>query len=171
MNDACRTACRALLAAGLICVAAAAAPPVMAAEALGRLFLTPEQRDRLEARRQSKVSEVVTAQSTTADADEPVASYLSVQGQIVRSSGGQTIFINGTPYSGRDAPRGTQLGSGRRLGEIVVVPAEGAQAVQLKVGQSLDKNSLAVDDALTRSGTITVDKPAARAGAGTKATH
>jgi hypothetical protein len=165
-----RIPCKALLAAAcLICGGAIALPPAMAAETLGRLFLTPEQRDRLESRRQSKVSEVVAAQSTTPEADEPVASYLNFQGQIVRSSGAQTIFINGTPYSGRDAPRGTQLGSGKRLGEIVVVPAEGAQRVPLKVGQSLDKNSLAVDDALARSGTITVDKPAARAGAATKA--
>jgi hypothetical protein len=163
-----RIPCKALLAAWLICGSAMAAPPAMAAETLGRLFLTPEQRDRLESRRQSKVSEVVAAQSTAPDADEPVASYLNFQGQIMRSSGVQTIFINGLPYSGRDAPRGTQLGSGKRLGEIVIVPAEGAQAVPLKVGQSLDKNSLAVDDALTRSGSITIDKPAARAGVGAK---
>jgi hypothetical protein len=135
MSNACRAVCRAVATLLLICAAAAAAPFAIAADPLGRLFLTPEQRDRLELRRQSKVSEVITAQSTATEADEPVASYLSFQGQIVRSSGAQTIFINGTPYSGRDSPRGTQLVSGRRLGEIVIVPAEGAQPVPLKVGQ------------------------------------
>jgi hypothetical protein len=131
--------------------------PALAADALGRLFLTPDQRNRLEQRRQSNVSEVVAAQAANTEAEEPVASYLTLQGQIVRSNGEQTIFINGAPYLGRESPKGTQLVSGKRLGEIVIVPAEGAAPVQLKVGQSLDKNSLTIDDAVLRAGTITVD--------------
>lgn len=149
---------RALAAVALAATAATCALPATAAETLGRLFLTPEQRNRLELRRQSKLPEVVAAQTTASEVEEPVASYLTVQGQIVRSSGAQTIFINGQPYSGRESPRGTQLASGQRLGEIVIVPAEGAQPVPLKVGQSLDKNSLAIDDALLRAGTITIER-------------
>jgi hypothetical protein len=138
-------------------LAAPAADNAVAADFLGRLFFTPEQRNRLEQRRQSNVSEVVAAQNTGADNDEPVASYLNVQGQVVRSNGEHTVFINGVGYTGRDAPKGTRLAPGRRLGEVVIVPSDGAAPVPLKVGQSLDKNSLTIDDALTRAGTITVD--------------
>lgn len=154
---------RRLIAATLLVAALLPAPRSRAAEALGRLFLTPDQRNHLEQRRQSKTSETVATQSKDADVEEPVASYLTVQGQIVRSGGEQTIFINGAPYIGRDSPKGTRLVSGKRLGEIYIVPTEGAQAVPLKVGQSLDKNSLTVEDAVLRAGTITIEKPAVRA--------
>jgi hypothetical protein len=150
----------ALLAAALL--AATLAPPAMAADSLGRLFTTPEQRNRLELRRQSKVNEVVSVQTDATDVEEPVASYLAIQGQVVRSNGEQTIFINGVPYTGGEAPKGIALKHGKRMGEIVIVPAEGARPVQLKVGQSLDKNSLAIDDALLRAGTITIERPATR---------
>jgi hypothetical protein len=151
-----------LLGLGL---ALAAGSTALAADPLGRLFFTPEQRNRLEQRRQSNVDDVVAAQTASADNDEPVASYLNVQGQVVRSNGEHTVFINGVAYTGRDAPKGTRLVPGRRLGEIAIVPSEGGAAVSLKVGQSLDRNSLSIDDALLRAGTITVENPLRRAAA------
>ena len=143
-------------------IAVSAAGTAFAADPLGRLFFTPEQRNRLEQRRQSNVNEVVAAQNTSADNDEPVASYLNVQGQVVRSNGEHTVFINGVAYTGKDAPKGTRLAPSGRLGEIVIVPSEGAAPVQLKIGQSLDKTSLSVDDALLRAGTITIEDPLRR---------
>jgi hypothetical protein len=152
------------LAAGLLALgmALSAADIAMAADPLGRLFFTPEQRNRLEQRRQSNVDEVVAAQNTGTENDEPVASYLNVQGQVLRSNGEHTVFINGVAYTGKDAPKGTRLVPGGRLGEIVIVPSDGAAPVPLKVGQSLDKNSLSIDDALMRAGTITIDNPLRR---------
>jgi hypothetical protein len=154
--------CKGVLLAAAFFGMVALTTSALAADALGRLFLTPDQRNRLEQRRQSNIKEVV-AQTANTEAEEPVASYLTLQGQVVRSNGEQTIFINGAPYLGRESPKGTQLVSGKRLGEIVIVPAEGAAPVQLKVGQSLDKNSLTIDDAVLRAGTITVDGRAPRA--------
>jgi hypothetical protein len=133
-----------------------------AADPLGRLFLTPDQRARLEARRQSKVVEVSAAQTESSEDEVPVASYLTVQGEVVRSNGKKTIFINGVAYSSPDSPKGIELSPGRRAGEVVIVPSDAAPPVQLKVGQSLDKNSLTVDDALQRAGSITIgNKPVA----------
>jgi hypothetical protein len=152
---------RMLLAAALL--STGAVPAAVAADSLGRLFTSPDQRNRLELRRQSKLNEVVSVQTDATDVEEPVASYLTIQGQVVRSNGEQTIFINGVPYTGREAPKGIELAHGKRMGEVVIVPTEGARPVQLKVGQSLDKNSLTIDDALLRAGTITIDRPAARA--------
>jgi hypothetical protein len=141
---------------------------VRAAEPLGRLFLAPDVRAMLEVRRQAKAPTAVVAPAEKEEVEEPVASYLTVDGQIQRSNGAQTIFINGVPYSAPDAPRGTQIAPGKRVGEVLVVPTEGAAAVRLKVGQALDKNSLAIDDALQRSGTITIGKTPAKGSAAGK---
>jgi hypothetical protein len=148
------SALAAALIACLVAGAAAAAAPQP--NALGRLFMTPEQRERLEARRQLKTVEVSASQSAAAEEEAPVASYLTVQGQVLRSDGRQTIFINGTPYAADESPKGTQLVRGRRAGEVTIVPADNALPVRLKVGQSLDKNTLTVDDSLLRAGTISI---------------
>ena len=127
---------------------------------MGRLFLTPEVRAGLETRRQAKVNTVVAIQDTP-EIEEHVASYVTINGLVVRSSGTQTVFVNGTPYSGTNSPKGLELSPGKRPGEVMVVPADGAAPVPLKVGQSLDKTSLAIDDAVLRSGTISIGvKPA-----------
>ena len=158
------------LSAALIAAGAAAwigvPDAALAAGALGRLFLTPDVRAKLETRRQANAVTAVVAPVEAQDVEEPVASYLNVDGQIQRSSGARTVFINGMPYSAPNAPRGMQIVPGKRAGEVVVVPTEGAAPVRLKVGQSLDKNSLAVDDAVQRSGTITIGKTPAKAAPG-----
>jgi hypothetical protein len=107
--------------------------------------------------------ETTTVQTESTEDETPVASYLTVQGEITRSSGRQTIFINGVPYASPDSPKGIQLSPGRRAGQVIIVPSETSAPVELKVGQSLDKNSLTIDDALQRAGSITVgNKPAAK---------
>jgi len=151
---------RALLAAALVFAAIVPAP---AAEPLGRLFLTPEVRARIEARRQSKVAETVVSKTEADEVEEPVAAFLTVQGVVVRSGGRRTVFINGIPYAGEGAPKGTELAPGGKPDEVEIVPSEGGAAVQLKVGQSLDKNSLAIGDPLLRAGTITIGRKAATA--------
>ncbi len=159
-----RAAKQIALAACLVCGFAAAAPSALAADPLGRLFLTPDQRSRLEARRQLKVVDTATVQTERAEDEAPVASYLTVQGEITRSSGRQTIFINGVPYSSPNSPKGIQLSPGRRAGQVIIVPSDTSAPVELKVGQSLDKNSLTVDDALQRAGSIVIgNKPAVKA--------
>jgi hypothetical protein len=150
---------RALLAAAVVFAGIVPAP---AAEPLGRLFLTPEVRTRLEALRQSKVSETAASQADAPEVEEPVASFLTVQGVVVRSGGRRTVFINGVPYTGQGAPKGTELAPGNLPAEVAIVLTEGAAAVQVKVGQSLDKNSLAIDDALLRAGTISIGRKAAK---------
>jgi hypothetical protein len=114
----------------LIAFAACAAAPV-AAEELGRLFFTPQQRQELDRRREANVMESGT---TT------VESTMTINGHVARSSGKATTWINGVPqydnHRTRDPARVTVGGS------------EGEPPVEVKIGQTLDKTRGEVKDGL-----------------------
>lgn len=88
---------------------------------LGRLFFTPQQRQDLDRRRQANIQESeVTANSS-----------LTVNGQVSRSRGKNTVWINGVPQENARRP----LDPAR-----VVLPAgEGEPSVNVKIGQTLDR--------------------------------
>jgi hypothetical protein len=96
--------------------------PAAAAENLGRLFFTPQQRQDLDRRRQANIQEsAVTANSS-----------LTVNGQVSRSGGKNTVWINGVPQENSRRPSDPAR---------VTLPAgEGESAsVNVKIGQTLDK--------------------------------
>jgi hypothetical protein len=109
-------------AAFVTALAAGFAPlPAAAYENLGRLFFTPQQRQDLDRRRQANIQEsAVTAES-----------LVTVNGQVSRSSGKTTTWLNGVPQESsrhvRDPARVTLPGS------------ESESSVTLKIGQTLDK--------------------------------
>jgi len=113
----------ALEAAALVAALAAGLAPLPAAayESLGRLFFTPQQRQDLDRRRQANIQE----SSVTAE------SLVTVNGQVSRSSGKTTTWLNGVPQESskhvRDPARVTLPGS------------ENESSVTLKIGQTLDK--------------------------------
>ena len=113
----------------LLCLAPPAAP---AAEELGRLFLTPQQRQDLDRRRASNRAEE--------EAPQIREGPLTLEGHVQRSSGKTATWINGVPeydtHAGRDPAR------------VTLVPAEGEPGVSLKVGQSFDRTSGEVRDSL-----------------------
>jgi hypothetical protein len=119
-----------LLGTVLMTALASAAAPA-AAEELGRLFFTPQQRQELDRRREANVQESGT---TT------VESTMTVNGHVARSSGKSTTWINGVPqydsHRARDPARVTVGGS------------EGDPPVDLKIGQTLDKARGEVKDEL-----------------------
>ncbi|HSD60485.1 MAG TPA: hypothetical protein VLC55_06480 [Burkholderiales bacterium] len=107
-----------------LCLALAAGA-VAAAEPLGRLFLTPEQRATLESLRLAPA----TAATTATD-------RIKVNGIIQRSGGPATVWINGVPQTaapGSVAPSGH---AGVPTVEVTV-PAKD-ERVRLKVGQSIE---------------------------------
>lgn len=107
-----------LLASALL---ASGANTAAAAERLGRLFFTPQQRQDLDRRRQANVQEsAVTANSS-----------VTVNGQVSRSYGKTTVWINGVPQESTKRP----LDPAR-----VSVPAqEGESSINLKIGQTFDR--------------------------------
>ena len=133
------------LALTLACLAT----PAAAAEELGRLFLTPQQRQDLDRRRATNRVEE--------EAPQIMEGPLTLEGHVQRSSGKTATWINGAPqydsHSGRDPAR------------VTVVPNAGEPGVDLRVGQIYERTSGEVRDSLG-GGKITVGKPPAKAVAG-----
>jgi hypothetical protein len=109
-----------------LCAAASIALPVPAlADDLGRLFFTPQERQELDRRRANNI----------VDREAPAAeSLVTVNGQVTRSGGKTTTWVNGVPhddtYRSRDPAR------------------VGVQGRSVKVGETLDRSRGAVTDPL-----------------------
>lgn len=112
-----------------------------AAENLGRLFFTAQQRQDLDRRRQTNLQQsAMTANSS-----------ITVNGQVSRSYGKTTVWINGVPQESSRRP----LDPAR-----VFVPAgEGESSISLKIGQTFDRIRGEVKDP---AGAGTVVAPAER---------
>lgn len=119
----------------------------VAAQELGRLFLTPQQRQDLDRRRATNRAEE--------EAPQIKEGPLTLDGHVQRSSGKTATWINGVPqYDGE---------RGRDPARVTVVPNTGEPGVSLKVGQIYDRNSGVVLD-LLNGGEIRVGKAPAKAG-------
>ncbi len=122
---------RHLLAATFATCLLGASAPIAAAEGLGRLFFTPQQRQELDRRREANVQESATA---------TVESSMTVNGHVSRSSGRTTTWINGVPqYDSVRTPDPSH---------VTVGGVEGDPPVDLKIGQTLDKARGEVKDGL-----------------------
>jgi hypothetical protein len=137
----------------LLALAAAAGP--CAAQELGRLFFTPEQRAALDARRRARVPDkpaaVVVASPTT-----------RLDGYVKRSGGPSTVWVNGEPLpeGPGQAPR---IESGRSSqGRVAVTVGDSGARVGLKPGEVLDLGSGEVRD-LIGGGGIEVRRPGRQA--------
>jgi len=105
----------------LLMAAVGAPVPAAADENLGRLFFTPQQRQDLDRRRQANI------QDSAASADNRV----TVNGQVSRSSGKTTTWINGVPQANARKPPDPA--------QVTLPGGEGEASVTLKIGQTLDK--------------------------------
>ena len=101
------------------------------AEPMGRLFLTPERRAVLDRERQMNIS----AQRTV---EEPM---LSVDGIVKRSSGKNTIWINGRSKYGQPGENGITAVLSPTDASRAIVGVTGEPVSQLKVGETLDRGS------------------------------
>ena len=128
-----------------------AAPAAMAAEELGRLFLTPQQRQDLDRRRATNRAEE--------EAPQIKEGPLTLEGHVQRSSGKTATWINGVPQY--DSHKG------RDPAVVTVVPNAGEAGVKLKVGEIYERTSGEVRDVLG-DGTIAIGKPPARSGSGAR---
>jgi len=93
-----------------------------AAENLGRLFLSPQQRQDLDRRRQANLQE---------QAPVIVERLVTVNGQVSRSSGKTTVWLNGVPEASARKPRDPA--------RVILPGSENEPSVSLKVGQTIDK--------------------------------
>jgi hypothetical protein len=110
---------RSLLAAGLLF--AIAVDTASAVDNLGRLFFTPQQRQDLDRRRQANIQESTVT----------VNSFVTVNGQVSRSNGKNTVWINGVPQESSRRPADPS--------RVAVPGGEGEPSINVKIGQTLDR--------------------------------
>ena len=103
------------------------------AQSLGRLFFTEDQREALDARRRARVPDKPAAAPVAAS---PVT---RLDGFVKRSSGPDTVWVNGEPLPQEVRP-------GER--SVSIPLGEGGARVQLKPGESLDRGSGEVRDVI-----------------------
>ena len=113
------------------------------AQELGRLFMTPEQRTALDARRKARVPDKPAA---TPQAESPIT---RVNGAVRRTGGKSTVWVNGEAIPEGAQPGGPQVTPRAANPSRVSIPAgEGAQRYDLRVGESLDRGSGEVRDVI-----------------------
>jgi hypothetical protein len=141
--------------ARIVCLLAFVAGPLpCAAEELGRLFLTPEQRAALDARRKARIPDkpaAVIVESPTTRLD----------GYVMRRDGRSTVWVNGEPSREGMPPEGLRLAPRRNdPSRVSVTISESERQFELKIGQKLDRASGEVSDVIG-DGEIRVGRPRA----------
>ena len=116
---------------------ALAAAPAAAQETLGRLFFTEQQRQDLDRRRQANIQETAVV----------IDSSVTVNGQVSRSSGKTTTWINGVPQANAKRPNDPA--------KATLPGAEGEPSVTVKIGQTLDKIRGEIKDPVPSGGVVT----------------
>jgi hypothetical protein len=105
-----------------------------AAQELGRLFFTPEQRAAMDARRKARMPDRPAAPMNVSPA-------LRVDGFVRRSGGRSTVFVNGEP-----ADDGRVPGAGESTVSVGV--GDSGARVRMKPGETLDRGSGEVRDVI-----------------------
>lgn len=122
---------RAAFAFGLIVVCSESA----FADDLGRLFLTPEQRTALDARRKARIPDKPAVMVV----ESPVT---RVDGLVTRGSGKSTVWVNGEAVPEGSQPDGLRVTSSRSDSSRVIVNiGEAGNRVDLKIGQAFDRDT------------------------------
>ena len=112
------------------------------AQELGRLFLTPEQRAALEARRKARMPDKPAAVAT----EFPLT---RVDGSVRRPAGKSTVWLNGEAIPEGSQPDGARLMPPRSgKGEVSLTVGEPQRRFDLRVGETLDRGSGEVRDVI-----------------------
>ena len=138
----------------LLLLLAAVSGSAIAADPLGRLFSTPEERARLDAIRNDPdfgkpppVEQVVEVAPAPDSPAAPRVPEVEVSGVVMRADGRNTAWINGHEVAaGEPSPEGVRVYV-RRDGDVRIELPEGDETVPLKPGQKIDVLSGAVADA------------------------
>jgi len=123
-----------LLALALLSLLAAG--EVRAAEPVGRLFFTPEQRAQMDAARAQRSRATLSAEIEQEAA--PAVEILTYHGIVRRSDGKDTVWINDRAIDdGKETGR-LPPARPRPDGSIVLELPQGERKINLKVGQSIE---------------------------------
>ena len=129
----------------LISIAALAFPHSLPAaeQELGRLFLTPEQRSSLDARRKARVPD---RPPQAAVVESPTA---RIDGYAKRSGGPATLWVNGQATGVDNQQEGLRvLPRPADSSRVTVQIGESAQKFDLKIGETIDRGTGEIKDPL-----------------------
>lgn len=145
---------RRVVSCGLLAIAVlSGAGGVVAEEELGRLFFTPERRELLDRQRALNMleSEVV--------AEDP---QIVVNGQVRRSSGKRTTWINGQAQEDTQTRTGVIAHPAAQGHERVIIESGDDPRADVRVGETLSRGTLETRNPLG-DGTITINRSPATA--------
>jgi len=111
-----------------------------AAQQLGRLFFTPEQRAALDARRAARLPD-----KPAAVAESPTT---RVDGYVKRSSGKSTVWVDGEAMPDGLQLEGLRLQRGNDPTRVTVTIDEDGRRIVVRVGETLDRATGAVKDVI-----------------------
>ena len=164
-----------LLNLTVCCALVALSGPVTAADRLGRLFFTPEERATLDAARMKKSQVNLTTDAPTEKPPAPPAPEVVTYGGLVRrSDGNATIWLNDRAIHGKDVRAGASVvGKVRPDGSVTLHSQQSGRSVDLRVGQRAELLSGTIEEGYARRPAVEAKpeakadtKPAAKAAAG-----
>lgn len=119
-----------------------------AAEPLGRLFYTPQQRSQLDTARLQKNQAVLAAESQEA----ALPQVITYRGMVKRSDGRSTLWVNDRAISNPEALSAMSInGRVSPSGSVTIQFPQSNRSAELKVGQSAELISGVVEDAFARA--------------------
>jgi hypothetical protein len=118
-------------------------------EALGRMFFTPGERARLDELRHRPPQPPAEVAKPESPPPSSAPRYVTVDGVVRRSDGGSTVWLNNKPVHGQRAQDGLMVAParGQPPSHVTVRDPETGRSIDVKVGQQLEINSGAVQEA------------------------
>jgi len=133
----------------MLVVTASPYVPAFAEEALGRLFFTPERRQTLDRQRQFNIQE---------KQEVPEDPTFTIDGVVTRSSGKQTVWVNGSIIGENGASSDIDVVPLRKSPGQVVIQAGESSTTSAKVGETVLRSTGETTDMLN-GGHIAVRRP------------
>lgn len=132
----------------------------VAAEPLGRLFMTPAERASLDLIRQNTSTANLNEQEVVPETAVRTPDSISIQGYVKRSDGRKsTVWINNSPIQENQGNAEVQVGKlGKDSNQVqVTLPASG-KSVNLKAGQTYDSATDSVRDVNAKPAAVPAGK-------------
>ncbi len=135
-----------LVIASTLALSGSLSPSAIAEEVLGRLFFTPERRQALDHQRQFNIQEKQEI------VEDPT---FTIDGVVTRSSGKQTVWINGVAQDGARTDNGLAVTLSRTNPGKVILQPDGGPDTGASVGDIVNRSTGETAD-LLGGGTLKV---------------
>jgi hypothetical protein len=140
----------------------------LAADQMGRLFFTPEERAQLEAaraRRDIRAPAIPDGESATQTRARQGPETVVYGGVVRRSDGKSTVWINGKPVTERNritTPNEVNVLGMANDGTVSLAIPHAPRTASLRVGQRLDVQSGRIEESFARQSTAALQREAER---------